>query len=318
MTIEEIICASHNFLSLQKEIQEGKNAKTILLISKDEDYSFEFARLLSCLIFNNGHLEQNEDYIKVMASSHPDLKIYPIKNQLLVADSEEIVFESSVKPIFADKKIFIIKNIEKSMEASQNKLLKTLEEPSKDAYFILTTQNANLVLPTIKSRCWKVELNKLGREVISSYIGNSENNEIVTALSDGLVGKAEKLLKIKNLRTLFDSVFDCLTRLSSSKEVLVFSKKLVSFKDDFTLFVDILSMLVEELIFIVAGKLELAKFPSYLERLTRVKYDYSIKALVEIQKLISQAVKEMQYNCNFTLVIENLLLNILEVKYLCK
>ena len=32
----------------------------------------------------------------------------------------------------------------------------------------------------------------------------------------------------------------------------------------------------------------------------------------------TQAVKEMQYNCNFTLVVENLLLNILEVKYLCK
>lgn len=318
MNIGEIVCSSADFKSLQEEIKAKKNAKTVLLISKDDEYAFEFARHLSCLLFNDGEWEENEHFVKVMASSHPDLKIYPTKNQLLVADSEEIVFESSVKPIFADKKIFIIKNIEKSMEASQNKLLKTLEEPSKDAFFILTTSNANLVLPTIKSRCSKVELGKLPREIISRYIGNSELSEIITALSDGLIGKAEKLGKIKNLKTLFEAVFECLTRLASSKEVLVFAKRLLPFKEDFNLLIDIFSLLVEELLFVRAEKSNLIRLQSYRDKLERVKNDYSYEALVEIQKLLSQSVKEMSFNCNFILVVENLLLNILEVKYLCK
>lgn len=317
MTIKDIILSSGDFISLQREIQEKKNANTIMLISKDEDYSFEFARLLSCLIFNGGEWIMNENFVKVNANSHPDLKIYPTKNQLLVADSEEIVSESSVKPIFADKKIFIIKGIEKSMEASQNKLLKTLEEPSKDAYFILTTSNLNLVLPTIKSRCNKVELAKIDKDIILNLI-SSENNEIVACLSDGLIGRAQKLSKIKNLKVLFDGVVDCLTRLSSSKDVLVFAKKLLPFKDDFDLLIEIFSVLIEELIYILSDKVNLIKLPSFRERLERVKNDYSFEALIEIQKLIANAVKEMSYNCNFTLVIENLLLNILEVKYLCK
>ena len=318
MNIGEIVCSSADFKSLQEEIKAKKNAKTVLLIAKDDEYAFEFARHLSCLLFNDGEWEENEHFVKVMASSHPDLKIYPTKNQLLVADSEEIVFESSIRPIFADKKVFIIRNIEKSMEASQNKLLKTLEEPSKDAYFILTTTNANLVLPTIKSRCSKRELSKLDNKIISSYVASCENVEIVTALSDGLVGKAQKLSKIKNLKTLFEGVFDCVARLSSSKEVLSFSKKLAPFKDDFNLFVEILSMLMEELIFLRAGTSDLLRLPHYKDRLELVKKDYSFEAIAEIQKLISQAVKEMSFNCNFTLVVENLLLNILEVKYLCK
>ena len=317
MNIKDIIISSPDFLSLQREIKAGKSAKSILLISKDEDYSFEFARLLSCLFFNNGEWSENENYQKVVANAHPDLKIYPTKSQLLVADSQEIVFESSVKPIFGDKKVFIIKNIEKSMEASQNKLLKTLEEPSKDAYFVLTTTNPNTVLPTIKSRCWKVELSKLDKNLIATFVGG-ENNEIISALSDGLIGKAEKLTKIKNLKSLFESVLDCLTRLSSSKEVLVFAKKLTPFKDDFNMFIEILSLLIEELMFIRANKFELCKLLSYRQKLENVKNDYSFDALIEIEKLIAQAVKEMLYNCNFTLVVENLLLNILEVKYLCK
>lgn len=318
MDIKNVILGCDDFKDLQNEIVAGKGSKTILLISKDEEYSFEFARLLACAFFNDGKWEENEHYLKIEAGAHPDLKIYPTKNQLLVPDSEEIVFESSVKPIFAGKKVFIIKNIERSMEAAQNKLLKTLEEPSKDAIFILTTSNDNLVLPTIKSRCAKVELKKLSKEIISSFFLNHPNVEIITTLSDGLIGKAEKLSKFKNLENLFEGVLDCVTRLSSSKEVLTFSKKLAPFKDDFSLLIETLSLLIEELIFIRASKMDLLRLPSFCERLVAVKSDYTLEALVEIQKLIAHAVKEMSYNCNFTLVVENLLLNILEVKYLCK
>ncbi len=318
MTIQDAILFSADFVRLQKEIKEGKNPKTTLLISKDEDYSFEFARLLACVNFSGGQVVEDEDYAKVMAFSHPDLKIYPTKNQLLVADSEEIVFESSVKPIFADKKIFIIKNIEKSMEASQNKLLKTLEEPSKDAYFIITTTNADLVLPTIKSRCSKVELGKLDQSVIGTMLADNENKEIILALSDGLVGRAQKLAQTKNLKGLFEGVLSCLTKMASSKEVLAYAKKLAPFKDEFSLLMETFSVMVEELIFIRAGKRNLSKLGQFGDELAFASGDYTLDALVEIQKLITKAVKEMAYNCNFTLVMENLLLNILEVKYLCK
>ncbi len=318
MTIQDAITSSADFKRQQLEIKEGKNAKTTLLISKDEDYSFEFARLLACANFSGGQAVKDEHFVKVMANSHPDLKVYPIKNQLLVADSEEIVFESSVKPIFADKKIFIIKNIEKSMESAQNKLLKTLEEPSKDAYFIITTTNADLVLPTIKSRCSKVELGKIDQSVIAQILAEDENKQIILALSDGLIGKAQKLAQTKNLKGLFDCVLSCLTKMASSKEVLAYAKKLAPFKDEFSLLMETFSVMVEELIFIRAGRRNLNRLGSFGDELAFASGDYTLDALVEIQKLITKAVKEMSYNCNFTLVVENLLLNILEVKYLCK
>ncbi len=318
MTIKDAVLGSADFSRLAEEISGGKNPKTTLLISKDEEYSFEFARLLACSLFNDGQWLENEHYAKVMASSHPDLKTYPLKNQLLVADSEEIVFESSVKPIFAGKKIFIIKNIEKSMEASQNKLLKTLEEPSKDAYFILTTANPDLVLPTIKSRCSKVELGKLPPSVIGQVLDDNENKDIILALSDGLIGKAKKLATAKNIKGLFEGVLSCLTKMATSKEVLAYSKKLAPYKEDFPLLIETFSVMIEELIFIRAGKSNLGRLGKYGEELSFVIGDYTIDALVEIQKLLSKAVREMSYNCNFTLVVENLLLNILEVKYLCK
>ena len=127
--LHDIVLSSNEFKMLENELKDGKMAKSILLISKDEKYSFYFAKLLSCLLFDRDIKDESENYIKVFSNSHPDLKIYPSKGKLLVQDSEDIVFESAVKPIFADKKIFIINKIEESMEAAQNKLLKTLEEP---------------------------------------------------------------------------------------------------------------------------------------------------------------------------------------------
>jgi|GEM_PF-4656701 len=49
-------------------------------------------------------------------------------------------------------RIFIIQGIENLNEASSNLLLKTLEEPLNNIYFILTSRNKNKILKTILSR----------------------------------------------------------------------------------------------------------------------------------------------------------------------
>lgn len=56
-------------------------------------------------------------------------------------------------PYSHQNKIVLIKNIENLEIAAQNTLLKNLEEPGSNNYFILTTQNQTKILPTIISRC---------------------------------------------------------------------------------------------------------------------------------------------------------------------
>lgn len=315
--LENIIVGSDDFVKFEEKAKRGDFAKTIMLISKDSEYSFEFAKLLSCLIFD-GEKKESENYIKVISCCHPDLKIYPQKERLLVADSEEIVFESAVKPIFANRKVFIIRDIDKGMEAAQNKLLKTLEEPESNVYFILTTTNINLVLPTIRSRCVKTELGKLGEDDIKNFIGNCEYPDLAFALSDGLIGKAEKLSHKKELYPLFESVFAVIARLKTSKEMLAYSKTISQFSSDSDLVFASFSLIMEDLLYIKGGNENSIRLKSYKEKLKSVQSEYTIKAIIEIRALIDKAVKEMMFNCNFIVVLENLILNILEVKYLCR
>lgn len=315
--LEEIISSSNDFAKFEEKAQRGNLAKTIMLISKDSDYSFEFAKLLSCLIFD-GVKKESENYLKVVADSHPDLKIYPSKDKLLVADSEDIVFESSVKPIFANKKVFIIRDIDKGMESAQNKLLKTLEEPENNVYFILTTTNVNLVLPTIRSRCVKTELAKLDEKEIKSFLGNCENSDLAIALSEGLIGRADKLANKKELFPLFESVMAVVTRLKSSKDMLAYSKTIAQFGSEHQLIFHAFSIIMEDLLYIKSGNISAVRLKKYCDKLESVQNEYTIKAIVEIRALIDKAVKEMMFNCNFVVVLENFILNILEVKFLCK
>lgn len=311
--LEKVIKSSRDFIEFQDKVNRGELAKTIMLISKDNDYSFQFARLLSSLIFGD-----SESYEKVMADSHPDLKIYPTKDKLLVADSQEIVFESSVKPIFAKKKVFIIRDIDKGMEAAQNKLLKTLEEPESNVYFILTTTNANLVLPTIRSRCVKTELAKLNENEIINVVGQSDNSMLAIVLSEGFVGKTEKLVHKKDLRDIFENVLAIITDLKASKDLLIYSKKLANYYLESDLIFLSFAQIIEDLLFIKSGKNQSVKLKAYINKLESVQGEYTIKALAEIRTLLDKASKEMMYNCNFVMVLENLILNILEVKYLCR
>ena len=315
MELEKIITKTQDFLSIKEEIVSSKISKSILLITKDEQYSFEFSLMLASLLFNDGKLIENENHLKVRSLSHPDLKIYPQKDRLMVADSDNIVEEGAIKPIFADKKIFIIRNIDNGMEQAQNKLLKTLEEPANNVYFILTTSNINQVLPTIRSRCNKIELKKLSPEITGSLC---QGDGLVAALCDGYAGRAVKLAGNEKLHGLFDCVLNVVTRMKNSKQVLNYSKQLASYREDFDLIIEILSTILEDLLFVKVGKLNRVRLKDEIKQLQAVEGEYTTKAIAQIQKLLDGATKEMGYNCNFTVVIENLLLNILEVKYICR
>lgn len=318
MQLEDVIINSSDFKTLSQEIKLSKIGRSMLLICKDSDYAFEFAKFLSLAYLGNGEVSHDENYIKLMALSHPDIKIYPIKDKLFVADSEEIAYESFVKPIFAKKKIFIIKNIDNSMEAAQNKLLKTLEEPPKDVIFILTCNNINLVLPTIRSRCQKEELSKLPTDVIKSFLASHSKAEEIAAISDGFLGKALKLANMKNFEDIFELSLSLLISLENSKQVISYSKQLQTYKDNINLIFEILSLALEDMLAIKAGKANLVRLKKYQGQLKEKLENYTARAICEIQKLLDEASRHMAYNTNITLVIENLLLDILEVKYICK
>lgn len=95
-------------------------------------------------------------------------------NKIKIDDIRKMITSSHHTDLYKIKKYHIIINIENLTESAANALLKSLEE-NNNTYFIFTTSQINQVLPTILSRCYKLNL-----------MGNNNHNNIFDIQSNWL------------------------------------------------------------------------------------------------------------------------------------
>jgi DNA polymerase-3 subunit delta' len=75
----------------------------------------------------------------------------------------------------AKKRVIIVSEAQMMNDKSQNAFLKTLEEPHADTIIILTSSNANGLLPTVHSRCQDVRFDVLAVEEIKNALVERES-----------------------------------------------------------------------------------------------------------------------------------------------
>ena len=129
---------------------------------------------------------------------HPDvIEIDPADNQIRVEHAQEIIDEAYSSPIEGDRKAIIVFEAERLNEAAANKLLKTLEEPPASALLVLVTAGADQLLPTIRSRCQRVDFANLAAGTIARVLTEAgvapERADLVARLAGGRLDRARAL-----------------------------------------------------------------------------------------------------------------------------
>ncbi len=143
------------------------------ILSHDQEYKY-----------NLGEAEinlENQSYKTVLNGSNPNFYSIDIDLEKKFIDINQIrtLISNLSKSSFNKKPRFVlIDNIEFLNKSSVNALLKTLEEPSFNIYFILIHNNKK-ILPTLLSRCINYKIN----------LTNKENLEISNKLLDGNLEK---------------------------------------------------------------------------------------------------------------------------------
>lgn len=127
---------------------------------------------------------------------HPDLMvIYPEKRDIRIDSIREIERFLRYRPLEAPYRVVLILEADKLNLEAGNALLKSLEEPPLYALFLLLTERASQILPTILSRTQIVRFIPLPREIIKNYLmvwrGFEEAvAETLAELSLGSLGRA--------------------------------------------------------------------------------------------------------------------------------
>lgn len=153
----------------KNEINQEKISASYLFYGDKRVDLLSYALMFSKMIMvkniqNNVEKEKIEKLIDNF--QHPDIEIINKNNENIKIDEVREIIYSSIESSFnSPKKIFILCGIENLRKESSNALLKILEEPPKNVYFILLSRTLNII-STIKSR------------TIKFYLSGMNNNEL--------------------------------------------------------------------------------------------------------------------------------------------
>jgi len=131
------------------------------------------ARAFAAELLAEGAADPDNARERVQHGVHPDLTwVTPSGAQeMLVGDIDEpVVASASRTPFEARRRVFVIERAETMNEQSQNKMLKTLEEPASFAHLILLSSRPGKLLPTISSRCQLVRFDAPEPEAIAERL----------------------------------------------------------------------------------------------------------------------------------------------------
>ena len=153
-------------------------------LSKDEEYKYD----LSNFVIN----AENRSFKTVLNNSNPNFKLIDSNFDKKNIDINQIreLIRSLNKSTFNEKPRFIlIDNIELLNLNSVNALLKTLEEPSHNIYFILINNNKKII-STLLSRCinFKIslrndEIHQITNKIIDNDLYNLVNKDLLNYYS---------------------------------------------------------------------------------------------------------------------------------------
>ncbi|MFH1803541.1 MAG: DNA polymerase III subunit delta' [Pseudomonadota bacterium] len=164
---------------------------------------------------------ENPVFRRVAGGGHGDLKVierqYDDKKKRL--QGEIVVDNVRTAGNFMSKtaaeggwRIVIVDAADELNRNAANAILKVLEEPPANAMMILIAHQPGRLLPTIRSRCRKLDLGALSDETVVRLLGRycpdlaDEDRLALCGLSDGSIGRALELHEVGGLQLYTDLV----------------------------------------------------------------------------------------------------------------
>ena len=139
-------------------------------------------------------------------------------------ESEEIIKKLSLKIYEAKYKVLFIWLPEKMHEVCANKLLKLIEEPTRNTLILLVSDNPDYILTTIQSRCQRINIHGLPESVMvgalqSNYNILPQDAQSVAHIANGSYLKAMETISLDEEHKFFFNLFVQMMRSSYARNI---------------------------------------------------------------------------------------------------
>jgi DNA polymerase-3 subunit delta' len=152
------------------------------ILSSTEDFKYDSNNLT----INT----ENRSFKLLQNNSHPNfylIDLFNDKKNIDIAQIREMISYTNKSTFNNMARFILIDNIENLNKNSVNALLKIIEEPNKNIYFILINNNEKYILPTLKSRCLTFRINftfnqsmNVSNQILNENIFNLINHDLIS------------------------------------------------------------------------------------------------------------------------------------------
>ena len=286
---------------LKNELSFNREAGTYLFYGDDLEKNYRIALEFSAALFSRNIENEDEDEKskikdKTLRNLYSDLMVVDNLNIDTVRDIIKKTYTSSHE---GGAKVFILKNIQDIRKESANAMLKIIEEPTRDNFFILISKRLN-ILSTIKSRSIIYRIRKstpeelgVDKYVYNFFLGISNDIEeykeqeidlMLEKSYKSIAGVLKEYEKEKNIVEKID-LYRCL-KIFVKKSTSLKKYEKIKFAED---------------IYSNASKESINLIVDYIINL--VKKNKNLKEKLEYKKML-------RYPVNMKLLLINLLLSV--------
>ena len=193
--MERLIYQSSAYKIFCGDAEGGRLSHAYMLYFADERNLRSALLLFALKLFGESAVSRGGRLI--LSEGLSDLKVYPLPEKKLTAETASLIVEDAVKkPLEYDKKLYVISDFHNASAIFQNKLLKILEEPPAGVYFLLGTAALAPVLDTVKSRVKLLEIPPFTTEEILGALERKGANPLNGSAAEscgGILGMAEDM-----------------------------------------------------------------------------------------------------------------------------
>jgi DNA polymerase III subunit delta' len=276
---------------LEKSIQNGRIAQAYLFSGPESVGKFMLAKEISGKIIGGDDFAL--DLIIIKPEIETNKKGISKEKEIKIDKIKEAQRELFLFPYRGKYRVLVIDNAHKLNESSQNALLKILEEPNKTSVIILVTHEEDKIIPTIRSRCQKIQFNLVSQKEMEEKLFNKDDTELISFS----MGRPGLIVKMKNNEEEAESLKNIRQRFKSLSNSGI-NKRLELAEE--------LSLNIPEAV----RKMEFLIWTMHEEAMENPESPETIKSLKIADKLSESLEQIKNASANSRLILENLLLNI--------
>lgn len=255
----------------------------------------------------NFSCQQCHDCKLFQSKNHPDIYLF----DLYSINIDEI--RNMISNIYnfskrGGKKIIYI-NADNLTDYAAHALLKIIEEPPNNSWFIIKTYNIKKILPTIRSRCIIYNLKIPNIEISLLWLQKKLNNSVPkkVCLSFLRINKYSPLLALHMINNQLDLRIEILKNFVSSIKKNIFDLFVILNHDDVIIRIEwICSFLAD----VIKNKYKLEQYINNIDQLNLVNELNGFFSLLDLHKILKNFLLCRHYllNCKFARNRESILI----------